>query len=93
MNKIPILLILSRLAIGFLMIALIIIQVENYPSIAVILLTIGLLTDIFDGIIARKLNVSTQTLRRLDSSIDQIFFISVTIATYIQCSAFLNQMP
>ncbi|MEO8855317.1 MAG: CDP-alcohol phosphatidyltransferase family protein, partial [Ginsengibacter sp.] len=47
-------------------------------------------TDIFDGIIARKLNISSQKLRRLDSSIDQVFFISVAIATYIQCPDFFK---
>jgi CDP-diacylglycerol--glycerol-3-phosphate 3-phosphatidyltransferase len=46
------------------------------------------LTDIFDGIIARQLGISTQKMRRLDSAIDQIFFISVAVATYIQCKEF-----
>lgn len=54
------------------------------------LLTVGLLTDIFDGIVARQLNISTERLRRLDSSIDQIFFISVAAATYIQCPQFFK---
>lgn len=90
MNKLPITLIYSRLAIGLTIILLSIKQVDNYRFFAVLLLTIGLLTDIFDGIIARKLNVSTQTLRRLDSSIDQIFFISFAVATYIQCPDFFR---
>jgi CDP-diacylglycerol--glycerol-3-phosphate 3-phosphatidyltransferase len=58
--------------------------------IAVVLFTTGLLTDIFDGIIARRLNVSSEKLRRLDSSIDQVFFILVAAATYIQCKAFFH---
>ncbi len=90
MTKIPILLIYSRLLIGFVLIFLSIYQVENYRFFAIALLTIGLLTDIFDGIIARRLNVSSQTLRRLDSSVDQVFFISVTVATYIQCPTFFK---
>ena len=90
MKKIPLILIYSRLALGLLMLLLSFLKVSNYTTIAIALLTTGLLTDIFDGIIARKLNVSTQKLRRLDSSIDQAFFISVAISTYIQCPEFFN---
>ena len=46
------------------------------------LMYIGLFTDIFDGIIARKLNVSTEKLRRLDSQIDLIFWLSIGFAAY-----------
>lgn len=88
MNKLPIILIYSRLIIGLTIIALSIIQIRHLSFVAILLLTIGFLTDIFDGIIARQLNVSTEKLRRLDSTIDQIFFISVAIATYIHCPAF-----
>lgn len=88
--KIPITLIFSRLIIGFIIIALSAARVDNYKAIAIILLTFGLLTDIFDGIIARQLNISTQKLRRLDSSIDQVFFISFAVATYIQCPDFFK---
>ncbi len=90
MTKIPILLILSRLLIGLFMIYFSSIQIENYKIIAIVLLTIGLLTDIFDGIIARRLNVSNERLRRLDSSIDLLFFVSVAIATYLQCPDFFR---
>jgi len=65
-------------------------RIPDYAYIAVALTIFGLLTDIFDGIIARKLGVSTQRLRRLDSSVDQVFFISVAIATYIQCPEFFK---
>ena len=37
------------------------------------------------------MKVSTQKLRRLDSTVDQIFFISVAIATYLQCPSFFKQ--
>ena len=84
------LLIYSRLAIGLSIIILSLMKIDHYKTIAITLFTIGLLTDIFDGIIARKLNISTQKLRRLDSSIDQIFFISFAIATYIECPEFFK---
>ena len=88
MNKIPIALIYSRLVIGFAILLFSFLHIAHYIFIAITLLTVGLLSDIFDGIIARKLNISTQRLRRLDSTIDQIFFISVVVATYFQCPSF-----
>jgi len=89
--KIPSILIYSRLIIGLFIIGLSIISTENYKVLCVVLLSIGLLTDVFDGIIARQLNISTQKLRRLDSAIDQIFFLSVTAAAYIQCPQFFKE--
>ena len=83
MKNIPKLLIFSRLIIGFIILFLSFYTIPFYKEIIVTLLTIGLLTDIFDGIIARKLNVSNETLRRLDSSIDQIFFICVIASSFI----------
>ncbi|WP_296143501.1 CDP-alcohol phosphatidyltransferase family protein [uncultured Flavobacterium sp.] len=90
MKNIPIGLIYSRLIIGFIIIILSILNIENLKFYTVFLLTTGLLTDIFDGIIARKLNISTQKLRRLDSSIDQVFFVCVIASTYIQCPGFFQ---
>lgn len=89
-TQIPKALIFSRLVIGFIMILLSSLHVQQYAAIAVVLLIVGLLTDIFDGIIARRLNISTQKLRRLDSTTDQVFFVSVAIATYIQCPGFFK---
>ncbi|MGM9475356.1 CDP-alcohol phosphatidyltransferase family protein [Pedobacter sp. GSP4] len=90
MKNIPIALIYSRLLIGFIIIFLSFFHVNSYPILAITLLSVGLLTDVFDGIIARKLNISSEKLRRLDSSIDQVFFISVALATYIQCPDFFK---
>jgi CDP-diacylglycerol--glycerol-3-phosphate 3-phosphatidyltransferase len=90
-SLIPYLLIYTRLLIGFLILLLSIFHIPYYPAIAVSLLFIGLLTDIFDGIIARRLNVSTEKLRRLDSTVDQVFFVTVTIATWLQCPGFFKE--
>lgn len=90
MKNIPLILIYSRLFIGFGIIILSVLHIDNYAFLSISLLTIGLLTDVFDGIIARKLNISSEKLRRLDSGIDQVFFISVAIATYIQCPDFFK---
>src|SRR6201986_2015184 len=90
MKNIPKTLIYSRLLIGILIMIFSYIHIDNYKVIAVILFTVGLLTDIFDGIIARQLNISTQNLRRLDSSVDQLFFIVILIATYIESPRFFK---
>lgn len=76
--------------IGFGIILLSVFHASHYSFLAITLLSIGLLTDVFDGIIARKLNISSEKLRRLDSGIDQVFFISVAVATYIQCPDFFK---
>ena len=89
-TKLPITLIFLRLAIGLTIILLSVKHIANYKFVAVLFLSIGLLADIFDGIIARRLNISTETLRRLDSTIDQVFFISFAGATYIQCPDFFR---
>ncbi|MCX6274449.1 MAG: CDP-alcohol phosphatidyltransferase family protein [Bacteroidetes bacterium] len=90
MNKLPIALIYSRLVIGILILILSIAGIENFRIIAIVLISIGLLTDIFDGIIARQLNISTPKFRRLDSAIDQVFFISFAFAAYLQCPDFFR---
>ncbi len=89
-RHVPVLLIWARLLIGIVIVGLSYYQIRNYQSIAIALLTVGLLTDIFDGIIARRLQVSTQKLRRLDSTVDQLFFSAVAVATYIQCPGFFR---
>jgi phosphatidylglycerophosphate synthase len=91
MKNVPIGLIYSRLIIGFLIILLSFFEVENLKFYTILLLTIGLLTDIFDGIIARRLNISSEKLRRLDSTIDQLFFICVIASAYLQSPEFFNE--
>lgn len=91
MKKIPIGLIYSRLIIGFSILIFSLLEIESLKFYTISLLTIGLLTDIFDGIIARKLNISSEKLRRLDSTIDQLFFICVIAATYIQSPQFFEE--
>ncbi|MCI4443017.1 MAG: CDP-alcohol phosphatidyltransferase family protein [Lentimicrobium sp.] len=92
MNKLPLTLIYSRLAIGIAIIFLSALKIENYKLIAIILFTIGLLTDIFDGIIARRLNISTQKLRRLDSTIDQVSLFLLPLRPTSNVRSFLKQI-
>ncbi len=80
MKKIPILLIYSRIILGIIIGIIAYLKIEYYPIWISILMITGLLTDVFDGIIARKLNISTESLRIWDSNVD-LFFWLITIAS------------
>lgn len=91
MRKIPILLIYSRLVISIVLVVLAIAYPATPPAVYICLITYGLLSDVFDGIIARKLNVSTQKMRRMDSAVDQVFWVGVVACTYILHPAFYKE--
>ncbi|MFI5158921.1 MAG: CDP-alcohol phosphatidyltransferase family protein [Sphingobacteriales bacterium] len=88
--KIPLLLIYSRIVFAILIILLAVFKVDFFRGIIIAFVVLGLLSDIFDGIIARRLNISTQKLRRLDSSIDQIFWGAILVSTYIVSPKFFK---
>jgi phosphatidylglycerophosphate synthase len=50
------------------------------PWVLVTLLTVAFLSDVFDGIIARRLGVATALLRRADSIVDTGFYVCATVA-------------
>lgn len=64
-------------------------------AILVVLIILGILSDIFDGIIARKLKVSSEKIRRLDSQVDVIFWLCVGWCVWILNPKFIteNQFP
>jgi len=90
LNKIPLALMYVRLAFGFIIVYISWFPINSFRMIIVTLIILGVLTDIFDGIIARKLNVSSQYLRRMDSSIDQVFWICTLIGAFIICTDFFK---
>jgi len=51
--------------------------------IILILMYLGLISDIMDGIVARQLNVSSSKFRRFDSQTDMIFWLSIGISTWM----------
>ncbi|MBF9221397.1 CDP-alcohol phosphatidyltransferase family protein [Hymenobacter ruricola] len=91
MKLLPIALIYSRLLIGGALLALSCLGVAHFAAWAVDLLALGVLTDVFDGIIARHLGISTEKLRRLDSAVDQAFWALVLVATYVARPTFFAQ--
>ncbi len=76
MKQFPYALILFRFLCAPVMLCLGYFYQTQYRKLIVVLLFLGLLSDIFDGIIARKQNTSTAKMRRLDSQTDMIFWLS-----------------
>lgn len=89
-KKIPFLLIFARIFIAII-IGLIAFSDEDSRLLLVVLIIVGLLTDIFDGIVARKLNVSNEKLRVWDSNVDQFFWIVVLLAVFYLNWEFLSK--
>ncbi len=83
MTKISILLILFRFLLAPIILLIAYFLPEKGSTTIVVLMYLGFLSDIFDGIIARKLNVSTQKMRRLDSQVDIVFWISIVVSAWI----------
>ena len=75
MKNLPYVLIGLRFLLGPVMIGLTSFYGEGARVTLVILLLVGILSDIFDGIYARLYQVSTEKLRRLDSQTDVVFWL------------------
>jgi len=82
MKKIPYLLIATRFLLAPVILSLAYFKGVEASVLILMLMYFGLLTDIFDGIIARKVGVSSEKLRRLDSQTDLIFWLSLGFASY-----------
>ena len=81
--KIPILLIALRFFLAPAILLTTFLFHHNGTTAIVVMMYVGLLSDIFDGIIARHLGIATPKLRRLDSQVDMIFWIAIGISAYI----------
>lgn len=90
MKRVPILLIFSRVVFGLIIVGLSVLQISYFKGIIVSLIALGLVSDIFDGIIARRLGISTLRLRRLDSTVDQFFWLMIVASAYIINPAFFK---
>jgi len=54
-------------------------------------LVVAFLSDVFDGIIARRMNVATPNLRRLDSITDTIFYVCTAFAVWYLYPSVITQ--
>lgn len=58
----------------------------NSPRIVYLgILVVGTASDIFDGILARRLGVSTQRLRRYDSVTDAVYYAFILGVAWLLC--------
>jgi phosphatidylglycerophosphate synthase len=60
------------------------------PAFGVCLI-VAFLSDIFDGILARRMNVATPNLRRLDSITDTIFYLCTAFAVWYLYPSVISQ--
>lgn len=81
--KIPFALILFRLLLVPIILAIAYFIGESAKITILILMYLGLLSDILDGIIARKQNMSSEKLRRMDSQTDMLFWLSIGFTTWL----------
>jgi len=52
-------------------------------AVVAALLVIGFLSDVFDGVIARRTGMATPILRRLDSIVDTVFYLAIAAAAWL----------
>ena len=81
--NIPVILILFRFILAPIILGLAYFIGESSKPIILLLMYLGLISDILDGIIARKQNISSEKLRRMDSQTDMIFWLSIGFSTWI----------
>jgi len=82
LNRLPWALVVFRLLCAPALVGLAIIAPQAGGT-AAILLSLAVLSDIFDGVIARRLKVVTPTLRRWDGRADVIFWLSAALALWL----------
>ena len=89
-HKIPTFLVYSRLILGFVILVIAILLGTKMKETILVLMVIGFLTDVFDGVIARKYKIDSDELRRLDSKIDRIFWVLVVLSCYMMYPDFIK---
>ncbi|MFA7261541.1 MAG: CDP-alcohol phosphatidyltransferase family protein [Caulobacter sp.] len=89
LSSIPWALVIFRLAAGPALTAMAVLMGPSAAVPGAVILALGVLSDIFDGIIARRLKVATERLRRFDSRADVVFWVSTTIAVHLMYPALI----
>ena len=82
-KKIPSLLVYFRLALAPAMILLSLNYGDKARPYLVLALLAGIVSDIFDGIIARRIGVATEQLRKLDSNVDAVFWCAALLSAWL----------
>lgn len=82
MKRIPVALILYRLLSGFVILFLAARYHHHYKGLICLLVFLGLVSDIMDGIVARHAGIATASLRRMDSQTDMVFWLCTGFASW-----------
>lgn len=91
MKTLPYLLTYSRLVMAVVYIFISLYQPLQQAHLVVGILVAACVTDIFDGVIARRLKMVTTHLRQLDSKVDTVFWLSLLYLLIIMKSAFVRE--
>jgi len=89
MKHLPFALTLLRLLLGPVALLCALTNVSRWIYLPI--LVTGTLSDIFDGILARRLGVATPALRRFDSITDVIYYLFILGVAWILCRAVIAQ--
>jgi len=81
--SVPYLLILFRFLLAPIVVCISFLMKEQAAHWILFLMFLGLFSDIFDGIIARKLKIDTEKMRRLDSQTDLVFWLCIAWSCYL----------
>lgn len=86
LNRLPWVLVVFRLLCAPALVGLSL-MAPTAGGAAAALLSLGVLSDIFDGVIARRLRVVTPTLRRWDGRADVVFWLGASLALWLMYPA------
>ena len=82
-KRLPLLLTLTRVALGPVALA---VALRSWPHwLFVPILIAATLSDIYDGVLARRYGVATPALRRFDSIADVIFHLFILVCLWLTC--------
>jgi CDP-diacylglycerol--glycerol-3-phosphate 3-phosphatidyltransferase len=87
-KRVPLALVVLRAACGPALVAGAVTRCR--PWILVGLVTAAFISDVFDGIIARRVGVATERLRRADTIVDTAFYICATLALLVRAPAVIE---
>ena len=77
LKYVPKMLLFSRLFFSFVILYFAVSKIQEAKYFVLALMYYGIISDIFDGIIARQLNISTENFRILDTVFDLVFYFSI----------------
>lgn len=87
-TKVPAALIMIRAMCGPALVAAVV--AEASPWLLAGLVTFAFVSDVFDGIIARRLGVATELLRRADTIVDTVFYACAALALLLRSPSVLS---